>query len=945
MSRRALPLVFAVALIPLLAAGQDLPSQADLDALRLRQAGLKGDPAALLALVQPADRVEEGRIGALLRDLEDDDYDRRSQAGAELVRIGRPARAALERLRENGTLDLGRQAGLLLDEIDSRLTPATTLAALRTLTRQRHPRAVPLILEHLPHAGPGWHDLVATLLLADPHVACADAALRAALVDPDTSRRSAAGLVLARRGNPEQVAAVLPLLRDEDAIVRLRTAQGLVGHDDARGLPALVDLLSGPIDVAWQAEELLRWVAQESAPVELVENGTAARRSACQAAWAKWLVDPVRNIDWQALRKAPRRPGLFLTCRQEGIQLFGSDGAPRFATKNDQMGSFVDAHLMPDGRLLAYDDNDAEVRLYDVSGKLVWKWKAPAGEIALSLQPLPGEKRILVVTDEQLHELTWNGKQASSLRLGDIFFLDACLIDSVRYAAVTDEGFFLIERTSGRILHELRIPWRTNNLENGKLLPLPDGMLGVVSPHLDRVLVFDLAGLVFSGPVGRPRQILSAARYRSGNWLLSQPTGGGRLAEYAADGRIIREVLLPQIVLRVRLVLEDLRLGLDDDPPAGFTVDSAEYRIAALKSPDPVLRRRSAIALGQYRDHATQAIPALVAALSTDDVAVQTNAAYSLAQMGPSALPALLKVVREATPAVRLAAVQGLGQMRDNAAPAVPDLLELLEAPGSAAALRVGVCETLGAIGATASTACPALRTVTRDKDARVRRAAVIALGNIGKGEPETVQSLIAALDDSEVVAVPAAIALGQLGSPARPAVAHLLRILERPKESGAKVYSFAVRQAAVSALIELGRNAAEAAPALAVVLRDTKDDPEMRRLCIRALGRMGAPAQVALPALRETLLACDRVSIVQQEIVRALVLLRQDGGIPVLIDAAKNGHESIRPSAITALGNLGAEAHSAVGPLTEMSLHEKDERIRNLILRTLKRIPLPPPA
>src|SRR5262249_16140543 len=148
-----------------------------------------------------------------------------------------------------------------------------------------------------------------------------------------------------------------------------------------------------------------------------------------------------------------------------------------------------------------------------------------------------------------------------------------------------------------------------------------------------------------------------------------------------------------------------LRLGLDEDPGAGFTVDSAEYRMAALKSTDPVLRRRSATALGQYRDHAAQAIPALVAALTTDDVELQTNAADSLSQMGPSALPALLKVVREATPAVRLAAIQGLGQMRDTAGPAVPDLIGLLEATGAAPTLRVGVCDALASIGPAARTA------------------------------------------------------------------------------------------------------------------------------------------------------------------------------------------------------------------------------------------------
>jgi hypothetical protein len=115
-----------------------------------------------------------------------------------------------------------------------------------------------------------------------------DPAVAAALTDPSAVRRAAAALVLGRFGTPEQRKAVRRLLDDNDPVLRLRAAQGLVSGGDREALPALIALLGkGPPAVARQAEDLLARVAGEQAPSVFVEGGAAAGEKARQA-WEGW---------------------------------------------------------------------------------------------------------------------------------------------------------------------------------------------------------------------------------------------------------------------------------------------------------------------------------------------------------------------------------------------------------------------------------------------------------------------------------------------------------------------------------------------------------------------------------------------------------------------------------------------------------------------------------
>src|SRR5207249_3393590 len=107
--------------------------------------------------------------------------------------------------------------------------------------------------------------------------------------------------------------------------------QGLLLGRDKSGLATLIDLLSADLEIAWQAEELLRWTAGNAAPDAVVGAGTPAAREPCRKAWQNWLRENGPVLDLDLVHRATRRPLLVLLTeanyrRGARVWLCGSDG-------------------------------------------------------------------------------------------------------------------------------------------------------------------------------------------------------------------------------------------------------------------------------------------------------------------------------------------------------------------------------------------------------------------------------------------------------------------------------------------------------------------------------------------------------------------------------------------------------------------------------------------
>jgi len=252
-----------------------------------------------------------------------------------------------------------------------------------------------------------------------------------------------------------------------------------------------------------------------------------------------------------------------------------------------------------------------------------------------------------------------------------------------------------------------------------------------------------------------------------------------------------------------------------------------------------------------------EGIEPLIAASEEDRFAVV--AVLALGTMGPKARPAvgrLKAMLRHEQPIVRTAAAAvlfGLGEEKIGLA-ALVSILESPDARAASSAARV-----LGGIGPRASTALPALRRALdhhdprirhdaagaihmiadeeagfrllvealRDRDSRVRRSAVLVIGDLKKNGLRTedaIPALVEALRDRDYrVPTRAAWSLRDLGEKAVPVLADALEHENRN-----------VRERAAKTLGDIGPGAKAAFPALVEALRD--EDKRVRKTAARAL-------------------------------------------------------------------------------------------------------------
>jgi HEAT repeat protein len=200
--------------------------------------------------------------------------------------------------------------------------------------------------------------------------------------------------------------------------------------------------------------------------------------------------------------------------------------------------------------------------------------------------------------------------------------------------------------------------------------------------------------------------------------------------------------------------------------------------VAAFRSGGRALRRRAAELLAEA-NHATEALPALVEALSDPDVELRCLATRALAGVGPAAVPALLDVLgRTESHTLQTEAVEVLGKIGPAAAPAVPALTQLLLHPPDDHTLYF-VIHTLGKIGPAAAAAVPALITALQDR--RLRWHAAHALEQIGPAARAAVPALCDYLDDEdEQVRRFTALAVAVLGPPPEAAPALVRRLTKK---------------------------------------------------------------------------------------------------------------------------------------------------------------------
>ncbi len=270
-----------------------------------------------------------------------------------------------------------------------------------------------------------------------------------------------------------------------------------------------------------------------------------------------------------------------------------------------------------------------------------------------------------------------------------------------------------------------------------------------------------------------------------------------------------------------------------------------------------------------------RAVPGLIEQLKDEDATARILAAQWLAKLGPdakSAVPALVDLALndpdQDTSAAAATAIHTLDLQasREVVAGYLPALWE------ADPEVRRKACVVLGSLGPVAKPAVAPLITMLDDTDELVRERAVGALGTIGIPQAEIVAALTKAMrdpasvvryravaqfafhipvtatslptlmelrnDQDKSVASLAEVALEHAGQTDRQDLSNLIALLERPGEK-----DYALQQ-----LAQLGPEAADAAPVLIPVLKDSL--ALNRYLAAEALRAIGPAAEAAVPDL-----------------------------------------------------------------------------------------------
>jgi HEAT repeat protein len=771
-------------------------AEADPDEAVLRGAGVTPDDRGLLTFFRDRAGNDEDllRLDTLVRQLGSRSFKAREEAVERLARLGSAAESALGEAVGSKDREVANRARAALQQIRDRQArdrpDAVVWAALRLLARKKLEGTAESLLRYLPYAGHGlladdfWWSLD-TLAKARSKV---DPAVLKVLDDRVPVRRAAVAYLAARRGDKDQQQAARKRLADTDPLVRLRAAQGLLGRGRKEAVPVLIDLLRGtPLDLAWQAEELLHWAAGEQAPEAVVGAGSETDRGRCRDAWRAWWGKRGDAFDLSGATKAGRRPGLLLTSwgsthrglvTLSGVWLVGCNGGPRLEVKIGLLAS--DMHLLPGGRLLlaewgpgtlirgggnvtVHDAGCLTIR--DTEGQVLWRYETQWPNRCSLL----AGGNLLVAGVGEVTELSSTGQTVWSHvfsygRQGVPSLTHPQRLPNGNFVGISEPGrgrMDLVETDpkGARVMKQVSLRDIRSLGGRGFRVEVTAGGTYLLAETSDGV-VREIDGSGNTVWKSRPIGARDVTRLNDGTLVV---TAGERVVEITRAGEVLWEALVPgeSGARAARPCLPLVRLGFDAPRPANLDLDtSVEYRLAGLKSRNRDVRRWSVRLLERMGRKAEAAVPALLEALYDPDEEMRIDVEWPLSQMiGPRMLPRLLALAQDKDPRVRVAVVCICGQLVEQSPAVVRTLIQALQDHAEAnfgsprrGKFRVSLAaaSSLGNLGPRAREAVPALAAALKSDEARLRHQAAFALGRIGPAARGAIPALKEALNDRD---------------------------------------------------------------------------------------------------------------------------------------------------------------------------------------------------
>jgi HEAT repeat protein len=827
------------------------------------------------------------------------------RAAEWLVSLGPRSLPWLACLRRGPNKELGARARRVAEKIEPQSHWRLAAAAARVLIGREPPGAGRALLDYLPFVPDEeteadiWYALD-SLYQKDREL---EKNLAAALTDNLSARRAVAACILARRGLASNRVMISRLLHDPVAQVRLRAAQGLLTAKDTQAIPVLISLLDHHlIEISWQAEELLHWIAGDQAPAETVGAATTEPRRKCKAAWQAWWTNHAQKIDFDSLAKDHRRPLLVLFSRRSHprntrsgkVWLSGCDGKSRWFL--DGLDSPFRAQISPGNNLLVFERTEVIVgkrleissliRQSDLTGTL----SAQQNVNGSFCQFLPNGNVFLGAGAGY-----WEQTPEGNLLFSNTIFIREGQVSNGRIVGLElselDKERLLIFDLISRKENRVFLPEHYKASEIKRVHATRDGRFLIGRDRLDvvqgEVAEFDAKGkLTGQWPI---QAVQGIQKLRNGNILVSD--SNRCLFEVEDWNRTVWELLWEgneTSQLSFSLPFPLVRFGLDYPRPADLDLDSYKYRskaiespdadlrhfsmcylanylpgreklfrlkpkeiddekliqlmIAALRNPDPEIRAQAASNLGAFKEKATKAIPFLIKAWENKEWRTQSAVNGVFEQIGPTTIPILRKAMTSNVSQVRRNAVSVLTRFLD----LFPESKELRE--------TIPQCVKL-----------------FEDSDPDTRRFALIIVGNLDRTHVALKPVLLKALNDNDHALREAAMSLCEMKIfESKESLPLLIQYLKDPRNK-------AILGVALSPLLRLGPAGKDAVPALRAILSDkTAEHIGNRILVAKVLAEIGPAARDAVEELKEA--ALDANQDLRNEALRALTMtLRLD--------------------------------------------------------------------
>lgn len=242
--------------------------------------------------------------------------------------------------------------------------------------------------------------------------------------------------------------------------------------------------------------------------------------------------------------------------------------------------------------------------------------------------------------------------------------------------------------------------------------------------------------------------------------------------------------------------------------------------------------------------------------------------------------------------------------------------------------MRANAAESLGFFSDESKRSVPPLLERLSDGDIGVRRAAILSLGRVGKGNEKVQAQLVKFIDDSDpLVKLDAVIAVAGIGGLDDSTIPVLISALGNKDEATAKAAGRVLSDVAV-------KEPDKVLPGL-VQLLDRKEQSSLVNT-LRVLKRMKGKAASTLPkiaALYDVMNPVDRI-----EVFEALEMIDTQGdhAIPVLVRALKETDPQDRKDALVSIVRFRSKSDEFIGPLAD-ALSDADTENRRLAIGIIR--------